>query len=49
MTETISWPTVGFLDLPNRPLSMGRVTPGYEIEILREDGTPAAFERRADS
>ena len=43
MTETISWPTVGFLDLPNRPLSMGRVMPGYEVEILREDGTPAAF------
>ena len=43
MTETVSLPTVGQLDLPNRPLGMGRVTPGYEVAVWREDGTPVDF------
>ena len=43
MTETISLPTIGYLNLPNRPLGMGRVTPGYEVTVLREDGTPVDF------
>lgn len=43
MTETVSLPTVGQLDLPNRPLGMGRVTPGYEVTVLREDGTEVDF------
>jgi crotonobetaine/carnitine-CoA ligase len=43
MTETVSLPTVGHLDLPNRPLGMGRVTPGYEVTVLREDGSVVDF------
>ena len=43
MTETVSLPTVGHLDLPNRPLGMGRVTPGYEVSVVREDGSTVEF------
>ena len=43
MTETVSFPTVGHLDLPNRPLGMGRPTPGYEVTVRHDDGTPVAF------
>ena len=43
MTETVSLPTVGHLDLPNRPLGMGRVTPGYEVRVLRDDGSMVDF------
>lgn len=43
MTETITFPTIGHLDLPNRPLGMGRAAPGYEVEVVRDDGTPVAF------
>jgi crotonobetaine/carnitine-CoA ligase len=40
MTETIAFPTIGHLDLPNRPLGMGRPAPGYEVDVRRDDGTP---------
>jgi len=40
MTETITFPTIGDLDLPNRPLGMGRPAPGYEVEVRRDDGRP---------
>jgi crotonobetaine/carnitine-CoA ligase len=43
MTETISFPTIGHLDLPNRPLGMGCPTPGYEVRVARDDGTDVAF------
>jgi crotonobetaine/carnitine-CoA ligase len=43
MTETVSLPTVGHLDLPNRPLGMGRVTPGYEVSVVRDDGSSVEF------
>jgi crotonobetaine/carnitine-CoA ligase len=43
MTETIAVPTIGHLDLPNRPLGMGRPAPGYEVAVRREDGTPVEF------
>lgn len=33
MTETITHGTVGFTDLPNVPLSMGRCAPEYEVRI----------------
>jgi crotonobetaine/carnitine-CoA ligase len=40
MTETITFPTIGHLDLPNRPLGMGRPAPGYDVAVVRDDGTP---------
>lgn len=40
MTETITFPTIGYLDLPNRQFAMGRPAPGYEVAVLRDDGTP---------
>jgi carnitine-CoA ligase len=43
MTETLTFPTIGHLDLPNRPLGMGQPAPGYEVAVLREDGSPVAF------
>jgi len=43
MTETISFPTIGHLHLPNRPLGMGCPAPGYEVAVVRDDGTPVAF------
>ena len=42
MTETIGFPTIGHLDLPNRPLGMGAPAPGYEVEVRRDDGSPVA-------
>ena len=42
MTETISFPLIGHLDLPNRPLGMGAPAPGYEVAVRREDGSPVA-------
>jgi crotonobetaine/carnitine-CoA ligase len=38
MTETISHPIVGDAFLPNRPQSMGRPSPLYEIRVVRPDG-----------
>ncbi len=43
MTETVTFPTIGYVDLPNRQLGMGRPAPGYEVEVVREDGTPVAM------
>ena len=43
MTETITFPTIGSLDLPNRPLGMGQPAPGYEVAVVRDDGTPVNF------
>jgi crotonobetaine/carnitine-CoA ligase len=43
MTETVTFPTVGNLDLHNRRLGMGRPVAGYEVAVLRDDGTPVAF------
>lgn len=40
MTETITHGTVGFPDLPNRPMSMGRPSPYYEILVVGGDGQP---------
>lgn len=40
MTETVTFPTIGYLDLANRPLAMGRPAPGYEVLVVRDDGTP---------
>ena len=45
MTETISHPIVGDPHLPNRPLSMGRPAPGYDVCVVQDDGlTPVAPE-----
>jgi crotonobetaine/carnitine-CoA ligase len=43
MTETVSLPIMSTLGLPGRVGSMGVVTPGYEIEVRREDGSHVAF------
>lgn len=48
MTETITTPIVGDLFLPNRPLSMGRPAPEYQVAVVREDGSPAADEEVGD-
>lgn len=40
MTETVTHPIVGDLHTPNRPWSMGRPAPEYEIAVVREDGSP---------
>jgi crotonobetaine/carnitine-CoA ligase len=40
MTETISHPIVGHPVHQNRPGSMGRPAPEYEVCINRDDGTP---------
>lgn len=42
MTETITHGTVGDAHLPNRPLSMGRPAPSYEIAVVDDDGKPVA-------
>ncbi|BCW90731.1 Crotonobetaine/carnitine--CoA ligase [Alphaproteobacteria bacterium SO-S41] len=43
MTETIGLPLLTMNGLPGRTGTMGVVTPGYEIEVRREDGTHVAF------
>jgi crotonobetaine/carnitine-CoA ligase len=43
MTETVAFPTIGYLDLSNRALAMGRPAPGYEVDVVAEDGTPVEF------
>ena len=39
MTETVAHGFVGNADRPNEPMSIGRVSPFYEVEVRREDGT----------
>jgi len=39
MTETITQGIVGDIDHPDVPLSIGRVSPGYDIEIRHPDGS----------
>jgi crotonobetaine/carnitine-CoA ligase len=38
MTETVSHPIIGSAFHPDRPMSMGRVAPEYEVAIVRPDG-----------
>ncbi|MGK0331157.1 MAG: crotonobetaine/carnitine-CoA ligase [Minisyncoccia bacterium] len=38
MTETITHGIVGSVDLPNRPMSIGRAAPEYTLQIRRSDG-----------
>ena len=40
MTETVSHGIVGDVDVPNRPMSMGRPAPEYGIAVLDDDGRP---------
>jgi crotonobetaine/carnitine-CoA ligase len=40
MTETVSHPVVGGLLHPDRPGSMGRPAPEYEVAVLDDDGAP---------
>jgi crotonobetaine/carnitine-CoA ligase len=42
MTETVSHPVVGGLLHPDRPGSMGRPAPEYEVAVLDDDGAPVA-------
>jgi carnitine-CoA ligase len=44
MTETVTFPLVGVLDLPGRPLGMGRPAAGYDVAVVRDDGSPVEFE-----
>jgi crotonobetaine/carnitine-CoA ligase len=39
MTETVSLPLISTWNMPGRIGSMGKVGPGYEIEVRREDGS----------
>lgn len=49
MTETISHPIVGDPFLPNRPLSMGRPAPEYQVSVVGADGvTPVAPEETGE-
>jgi len=42
MTETITHGIVGNVHLPNRPMSVGKPSPAYEVAILRDNGEPVA-------
>jgi crotonobetaine/carnitine-CoA ligase len=42
MTETVAFPLIGVLDLPNHPLGMGRPAAGYDVAVVRDDGSPVA-------
>jgi crotonobetaine/carnitine-CoA ligase len=42
MTETVSHPVVGSPRHPDRPGSMGRPAPEYQVAVLADDGGPAA-------
>jgi crotonobetaine/carnitine-CoA ligase len=49
MTETISHPIVGNPYTPDRPMSMGRAAPEYEIAVVRDDGvTPVEAEETGE-
>lgn len=43
MTETVSLPLISTWNLPGKVGSMGQVSPGYEIEVRREDGSHVAI------
>lgn len=43
MTETVSLTLISTWNMPGRIGSMGRVNPGYEIEVRREDGSHVAI------
>ena len=43
MTETISWPLMAEIGWPNREMAMGVPTAGYEIKVVRDDGSEVAF------
>ncbi|ABS63286.1 AMP-dependent synthetase and ligase [Parvibaculum lavamentivorans DS-1] len=42
MTETITHGIVGDIHLPNRPMSIGKPSPAYEIAILDDNGASVA-------
>jgi len=49
MTETISHPIVGNPYTPDRPMSMGRAAPEYQIAVVRDDGvTPVEAEEAGE-
>src|SRR5258708_3608389 len=49
MTQTISPPVVGDPYTPDRPMSMGRAAPEYEIAVVRDDGvTPVEAEETGE-
>lgn len=43
MTETVTFCIMADLHWPNREMAMGLPVPGYEIAVLRDDGSPVAF------
>lgn len=42
MTETIAHGSVGSVDHPDAPMSMGRPSPGYRLHVLDGEGHPVA-------
>lgn len=40
MTETISHPIIGDIQVPNTPRTIGRAAPEYEVAAVRDDGSP---------
>lgn len=43
MTETITLCIMADIQWPNREMAMGLPVPGYEIAVLRDDGSPVDF------
>lgn len=39
MTETVSHPIIGDVHVPNRPRSIGRPAPEYQVAVVRPDGS----------
>jgi crotonobetaine/carnitine-CoA ligase len=48
MTETVAAPIAGDLLVPNRPGTIGRAAPHYEVAVLDEDGSPAGIGETGD-
>ena len=46
MTETVTFPLIGGLDLPGHPLGMGRPAAGYDVAVVRDDGTAVEYDER---
>jgi carnitine-CoA ligase len=48
MTETITQGIVGSAHLPNRPMSIGKPAPEYDIAIVEDDSVPVRDARRVE-
>ena len=43
MTETVTLTMISEIGKPNRPMAMGVPVAGYEVKVVRDDGTPVGF------